>query len=363
MGLFQKFLANIPIAVGKAKGKSRELTNARNSRSKEEQQKEYENARQSILGEFSSSPIRSCEKCMAADKAERRKSRIDLIRRASLSCPAHASEAERLRKDMDEVEYMRCAKQVYLTNDLDAPEDLKNSVPPGFKRATPDDLAKMGLSTEMLLPSTSHFKAQVFLKDPAVWGESPDPAAVLAFRGSTPAQEDWDNNFAQNANRHSDYYERAVQIGNTLAESGAKVHIVGHSLAGGMASAAQGASGLTASTYNAAGLNPKTVARYSRDKEHVSADDEKITAIRIKGEALTKTQEEHWLMRHGASKVAGKKRDLEPAHDEQYWRDNNVIRDGDDYETYLHGMDVVIASMEEQKMADESALRSCIGTS
>jgi hypothetical protein len=29
----------------------------------------------------------------------------------------------------------------------------------------------------------------------------------------------------------------------------------------------------------------------------------------------------------------------------------------------LHGMDVVIASMEEQKMADESALRSCIGTS
>ncbi len=265
---------------------------------------------------------------------------------------------------MDEVEYMRCAKQVYLSDDPDAPDELRNSVPPGFKRATDEDLAKMGLDREkMLQPGTSNFWAEVFVKDPAVWGENPDPAAVLAFRGSTPALEDWENNFAQNANRHSDYYERAVQIGNTLAESGAKVHIVGHSLAGGMASAAQGASGLTASTYNAAGLNPKTVARYSKDKEHVSADDEKITAIRIKGDVLTKTQEEDWLMRHGSSKVVGKKRVLDPAHDEQYWRDNNVIRDGDDYETYLHGMDVVIASMEKQKMADEAALRSCVGTS
>src|SRR5690242_10938473 len=49
-------------------------------------------------------------------------------------------------------------------------------------------------------------------------------------------------------------------------------------------SAAQGGSGLSASTYNAAGLHPNTVQRYSQDPLHRSAEPEKITAIRLDGE-------------------------------------------------------------------------------
>ncbi len=32
---------------------------------------------------------------------------------------------------------------------------------------------------------------------------------------------------------------------------------------------------------------------------------------------------------------------------------------GDDYSTYLHGMDEVIGSMEKEKTADEATLKAC----
>jgi hypothetical protein len=173
---------------------------------------------------------------------------------------------------MDEVENMRCAKHVYLANDPNAPEDLRSNPPPGFTSATPKQLKAMGLDEEMLNPDGSNFKAAVYVKDPAVWGANPKPEAVVAFRGSTPAEEDWQNNFAQDANKESKYYHNAVQIGNTLAMNNCSAHIVGHSLGGGLASAAQGGSGLTASTYNAAGLHPETVAPYSEDAQHMAAE-------------------------------------------------------------------------------------------
>ena len=162
------------------------------------------------------------------------------------------------------------------------------------------------------------------------------------------------------------YYRNAVQVGNRLAANHSNVHIVGHSLGGGLASAAQGGSGLTASTYNAAGLHPATVARYSEDAQHMNAEGEKITAIRVKGEVLTKTQES--LFGSGglsllANDAAGRKRDLPPSHDEEYFNKlkiEKMANDKDRYDTYLHGMDEVIDSTERQKMADEAALKACI---
>lgn len=47
-------------------------------------------------------------------------------------------------------------------------------------------------------------------------------------------------------------------------------------------------------TYNAAGLHPNTVARYSEDRNHMQAEAAKIAAFRIDGEVLTKTQESLW---------------------------------------------------------------------
>ncbi|MBA4178145.1 MAG: hypothetical protein C0505_16550 [Leptothrix sp. (in: Bacteria)] len=326
-------------------------------------QHDYDTARRSMLGDFSSKPPSWLQNCLAQAKAVRREQRLDLVSRAVVACPDHADAAARLREDMDEVENMRCAKHVYIANDPLAPVDLRAAPPPGFKNATADDLAGMGLTQDMLTPEGSQFRAAVYMKDEAVWGPDPKPAAVVAFRGSTPAKEDWDNNFAQDANQDAPYYRKAVQIGNTLAENEASAHIVGHSLGGGMASAAQGGSGLTASTYNAAGLHPSTVAKYSGDASHQAADAGKIKAMRIKGEVLTQTQESDWGTSWVANEAVGQRTDLDASHgkaDFEALKRRGLVDAKDDYKTYLHGMDEVIDSMEQRKTADEAALKGCL---
>ncbi len=328
-------------------------------------QQDYDAARQSMLGDFAGTPIAGCPQCMANAKAQRRADRLALVNNSMLNCLEHAAQAQRLRADMDEVENMRCAKQVYIDNDANAPEDLKTGAPIGFTKATPAQLGEMGLDQDTLTPPNTEFKAAVYMKDPAVWGDDMDPPAILAFRGSTPADEDWVNNFHQDANMDAPYYRRAVDIGTKLEKSGADVRLVGHSLGGGLASAAQGGSDLLASTYNAAGLNSSTVPKYSGDMTK-AADAASITAIRVKGEILTKTQES-LIGSKGLSLMAnssvGTKRDIDPVHDAAYLdtlKADGKAAAGDDYSTYLHGMDEVIGSMEKEKSADEATLKACV---
>lgn len=348
-----------------ANAKAREMQAGAAAKTDAIKQQDYDAARKSMLGDFAGTPISACKPCMGSAKAVRRQERLQLVNSSMLTCPEHAAQAQRLRADMDEVEHMRCAKQVYIDNDPDAPDDLKSGAPLGFTKATPDQLADMGLTQSQLTPEGTDFKAAVYMKDPAVWGDDMHPAAIVAFRGSTPATEDWKNNFAQDANMESSYYRSAVGIGNSLAAEGADVRLVGHSLGGGLASAAQGGSGLLASTYNSAGLNSSTVARYSQDPAHLEAAAGKITAIRVKGEILTKTQESVWGSRGlalMANESVGTKRDIDPSHDAAYLRD---LKDAgkasaaDQYDTYLHGMDEVIDSTEKEKSADEATLKAC----
>jgi hypothetical protein len=348
-----------------ANSKAKEMQAGAAAKTDAIRQQDYDAARRSMLGDFAGTPIAGCPQCMANAKAQRRAERLQLVNTSMLTCPEHAAEAQRLRADMDEVENMRCAKQVYIDNDPNAPADLKTGAPLGFTKATPDQLAEMGLDQDMLTPPNSEFKAAVYMKDPEVWGEDMEPPTIVAFRGSTPATEDWVNNFHQDADMEAPYYRNAVQIGNTLADNGTDARLVGHSLGGGLASAAQGGSGLPASTYNSAGLNSSTVARYTTDANHTAADASQITAIRVKGEILTKTQE-NLVGSRGLSLMAnsavGTKRDIDPVHDPAYL--DALKADGkaaatDDYSTYLHGMDEVIGSMEKEKSADEATLKAC----
>ena len=135
-------------------------------------------------------------------------------------------------------------------------EAVMKAPPPGYLDASPEELGQLGLDQTMLTPDDSSFRAAVYKKDPLVWGEGAKPPYEVVFRGSTLAQEDWDNNFAQNADRESSYYQRAVGIGNKVNQANAvdDVQVVGHSLGGGLASAAQGGSGAVATTFNFAGL-------------------------------------------------------------------------------------------------------------
>jgi len=312
-------------------------------------QQEYQQAREAMLGkEFATTPDGApCAPCMTNAKAARRAERLNLVNQSINGCPEHADVAARLRGDMDQVENARVAKAVYLKYDPDAPAELK-APPPGFLDPSDDEIASLGLTPDDLAPKGSDFRAAVYKKDPVVWGDDPKPPYDVVFRGSTLAPEDWQNNFAQNANNESSYYKKATLIGNAIANADAtdQVQLVGHSLGGGLASAAQGGSGATATTFNAAGLNPKTVARYSAITDRTAAEPDKILAYHVDGEVVTKTQESG-LTQYFSHPAPGV-REITPATSDALSAEDR------------HGMNEVIGSIEKQKTADEATLRNCL---
>ena len=310
---------------------------------------EFQKARESIGGkECSTAPAGTIiTRCTPNAKAARRAERLDLVDRGVHGCPDHTETAARLRRDMDEVEYARLAKHVYLKYDKDTPEDLK-APPLGFLDVSPEELAEIGIDQSMLTPKDTNFRAAGYKKDPVVWGENESKKFVVAIRGSTTAKEDWQNNMAQNANWESSYYERAVGIGKAIRDANAidKVHLSGHSLGGGLATATQGGSGATATTFNSASLNPRTVARYSGSPNRQQAEPDKILAYQVEGEILSATQETG--LTSIFTRPALGQRIVVPPSSQAVSKDDR------------HSIDEVIKAVEAQKSADEAAIKNCL---
>lgn len=186
---------------------------------------------------------------------------------------------ERFERNNVAVEHARLSQNIYdpSQSSTEGWFDISND---------PEKLAVYGLEPMDLQIEGSNFRAAVYEPDPAVFGTDMKPTVV--FKG-TQNGEDWKNNFAQGVNMHSSYYESAVRIGTKLGDAGEPVHISGHSLGGGKASAASQASGMPATTFNAAGLHSSTVERYGGTVHQAD-----IQAYRIKGELLTGLQEPGW---------------------------------------------------------------------
>lgn len=130
--------------------------------------------------------------------------------------------------------------------------DVYNDVPSppaGFRVANDRDLARLGLTRTNLEDPTSVFRARVY-----VAGEGDSTRYVIAFRG-TAKQGDWVHNALQSQSLPSQHYSRAITIGRIIGNSGVQnIQLTGHSLGGGLASAAALSSGKPADTFNAAGL-------------------------------------------------------------------------------------------------------------
>jgi uncharacterized Zn-binding protein involved in type VI secretion len=202
--------------------------------------------------------------------------------------------ANRFEKNNRAIEQARLAQNVY-KRDEPAPEGWKNI------SDDPQALEKIGLAPDDLTEPGSEYRAQVYAPDPAVFGD--DQKTTVAFQGTrVEKREDWDNNVAQGRDKESRYYRKSVALGRRLATKDADVEITGHSLGGGMASAASRASGKPATTFNAAGLHENTVQRYG-GTVHVP-DPENIQAYRVNGDVLTGAQE-HGVFGTAATIAAG----------------------------------------------------------
>jgi hypothetical protein len=241
------------------------------------------------------------------------------------------SAANRFERNNYAVEHAKLAADVYDHS------PAASHTPDGWVNASedPQALAKFGLKSDDLSIPNTNFRAQVYSPDPKVFGSDLKPTIV--FQGTNPTSfDDWSNNVRQGSGADSPYYKRAVDIGTKLLKKGADIDIAGHSLGGGMASAASVASGLPATTYNAAGLNPETVTKYGGTVMAPSID-----VYQVDEEVLTGLQENS-VLSGKMPKAIGTRYPLP----------------GSGGSVERHGMDEVIAGIEIQKRQDEATLRT-----
>lgn len=159
--------------------------------------------------------------------------------------------------------------------------------PPGYRVAGDADLARIGLDPANLSSPESAFRARVYVRDTAQGTQF-----VVSFRGSTDAS-DWKANAQQALGLPSDQYSRALMIARAIGRHPeADVTITGHSLGGGLASAAALASGRSATTFNAAGLSDATIRQAEGIRSaNGGAPEPAIAAFYVRGEVLSALQD------------------------------------------------------------------------
>lgn len=294
---------------------------------------------------------------LLAPKKQRYAERKALIAKGKASKnPKVVKAAEQLEKNNVAVEKAKLANDVY---------DPAKGPPEGWKNISDDPkaLAKYELDPSQL--KDGEFRAAVYEPDPAVFGE--DMKTTVALKGTTfTSSSDWKNNLQQGMNMESAYYKKAVAIGNDTAASGQKVDMTGHSLGGGMASAASRASGNDGWTFNSAGLHPETVSRYGGTAAPPAQ--ENIQAYQVKGDVLTGVQTQGWkgtLAAAAAGAAIGgplgavvgaiAKLGVSALAADAVGNVHEV--EGSGSPVARHGMDQVIAGIEEQKSADQAAIQ------
>jgi hypothetical protein len=232
--------------------------------------------------------------------------------------------AAALQKTIDDSEIAMLADDVYKE------PNEKHELPPGYTRVSDEDLSRdpLNLDPSLFHPEGSQFRAALYKR------ENP-PGYVLAFKGTTfDSPQDWQNNLAQGLGLNPDYYQRAVQLGTAAKKStGGNLTVTGHSLGGGLASAAAMSAGLTGSTYNAAGLSQDTAVFEKADA------DKALTVYQVKGEPLTTVQ---GVLSPAAPEAAGTPVPIDPPANAGF--------------VDKHSMDSVLSGMDNRGNSEASDL-------
>jgi hypothetical protein len=215
-----------------------------------------------------------------------------LVQPCPKACPAICAELAKVQRLQTEAQM---ATEVY--------NDSGNRTVPGYTEVTDEDeLAKLNLDKEDLTPKDSQFRAAVFKDSQGNY--------TIAFKGTTMTSvADWQANAGQGSVGYSSYYSQAKSIGRDAAAAVGKdgvksVKFVGHSLGGGLASAAAHSTGLPASTFNAAGLHVFNRSWFNAPP---------IDAVRVNGEILTGVQNQMKYVPILAPEAAGTPYAIDPA--------------------------------------------------
>ena len=149
--------------------------------------------------------------------------------------------------------------------------------PPGWTRLAEEKLPE-ALRNSVFSDPRSGFSASLFQSAEGV---------VLAFRGTDDVADWTDANLPQSQGRASTQYAQALLLAHAVQDAyGANVRLTGHSLGGGLASAAARMTGLRAQVFNSSGLHQDTVSRFNEARP----GPDPVTNHFVKGEILTTAQ-------------------------------------------------------------------------
>lgn len=237
--------------------------------------------------------------------------------------------ANRLAENNRVVELARLA----VKNDQIADVYDDTGAPEGWTRLGPDDLPPE-LGDAVFNDPDSGFYAAIFRNEI-------DGTYQLVYRGSEDQLNDWVNNGLQGTGNFSPQYEEAIRLAEQVAEvyGPGNVGVTGHSLGGGLASAAALATGMHATVFNPAGLSPETMDRIQNgyiDENgerqgggalYGASPEQYIDVYQTEGEMLT------WVQEQLAPRLApylpwdltppippGKKHPLEPYDYDEKWK-------------------------------------------
>lgn len=253
---------------------------------------------------------------------------------ANLDCEGLAREKEHIEQAQRDA---KMADQAYV-------DPNARRAPPGYSNATDQDLIDLGiLDPETGINELDHSELPGFRG--AVFKNNLTQDYVIAFKGTDPTRvADWVQNLGQGGGFETPYYFKAMEIAEVAnALQPDRVSFVGHSLGGGMASAAARAVNRPATTFNPAGLHRNTVPNMIGNPA--------INAWHVKGEILSNMQDSR-LGRRVMPRVAGRRRPLDPGTDpsflKRYTSPGRGLRSID-----LHGMGEVTAALDAKREAIE----------
>lgn len=251
--------------------------------------------------------------CSNKSKAQRVAERQNKIERAKNKLKSMQLSPERATLDRattrfefnnSAVERARLADNAYNIGQGDPPE--------GWKRVSLDEIKELGLNKDDFSQYAPDFNPEeyedgffvdFYKTDSDIFGEE---KYVLSYRG-TEGFKDWTANAKQGFGQETEHYNRAIIIAQKAQEKlKDKLEVTGHSLGGGLATAAGIISGSKTYAFNPAGVHPATLERageYSRDDAYNQVNGKPLVDnIVILGELLTAIQNP--TLQHGVIGVA-----------------------------------------------------------
>jgi hypothetical protein len=178
-------------------------------------------------------------------------------------------------------------EMAYIASDVYKTNSTGSVGPGGWRRLSDSDLLAHGIDPQSLHSDTTGFQSAIYTD-----GHGDD---VLAFAGTDfKSIADWRANVGQGLGLQTAQYRQAEIVAQDAREAfGNNLAITGHSLGGGLASAASLATGTPAVTFNPAGLSDQTLRDlgFSPNQERAIASDGLIRRYDTTHDILTNLQQ------------------------------------------------------------------------